>query len=64
MCLRTGDSDKNCPYNDFSKVTSTSVSANFIEFNDTINNIDNPIIFSAGGQLQEVSGGIDKGVEK
>ena len=45
-------------------MTLTSVSANFIEFNDTINDIDNPIIFSAGEELQEVSGGIDKGVEK
>ena len=59
VCLQPGYYDLNkpnrCPYNNFEELTSMSVSTNFIEFNNTINDIDNPIIFSAGGELQEVS---------
>ena len=66
ICLRRGDYDfslnSRCPYDDFEELTSTYTLANFIEFDNTINDIANPIIFSAGGELQEVSGGIDKSV--
>ena len=68
ICLRPDDPDfGNCPYDDFQELTKTIyaktyVLANFIEFNNTINDIDNPVIFSVGGELEEVSGGIDESV--
>ena len=59
ICLRPGDYNfslsNRCPYNEFEEKTNEYTEANFIEFDNTINDLENPILFSAGGALQEVS---------